>query len=189
MRRNDLSTRFFLPLLALVLTFSMAGCSGCGGGGADTADSPATGPDAVDQAVDDADAGHDHDGHDLGDSGDAGADADGHGTAAKDPWDRTYESPEAERAGTVENLQGLRATLVAELDQVRGRLKDGTRSGEDRKADTQRAAELAQGLERLDRTIKQIDEANDVTWSEVRDSEMKAAREFREWMAKYGMAG
>lgn len=87
----------------------------------------------------------------------------------------------------MENLNGLRATLVTELESVRGRLKDGTRAAADRKADTQRAAELAQGLERLDRTIKQISEANDVTWTQVRDSELKAAGEFREWMAKYGL--
>lgn len=110
------------------------------------------------------------------------------GTAASDPWTRTYDSPEAERAGTVQNLQGLRATLVAELESVRGRLKDGTRTADDRKADQTRAAELAQGLERLDRTIKQITEADDVTWADVRDSNIKAANEFRDWMAKYGMA-
>ena len=104
-----------------------------------------------------------------------------------DPWERTYETPAAERAGTVENLQGLRATLVAELDEVRERLKDGTRAAEERKADSQRASELAQGLERLDRTIKEIDEADDVTWATVRESSIQAAGEFRAWMEEYGM--
>jgi hypothetical protein len=104
-----------------------------------------------------------------------------------DPWTRTYETPAEERAGTVQNLQGLRATLVAELEEVRGRLKDGTRPAEDRKNDTTRAAELAQGLERLDRTINQITEADDVTWADVRESNIKAAGDFREWMSKYGM--
>jgi len=183
---------FLLPFLALFLIAALGvGCSGCGGAAeADTAGAAAgTEHDAsADHDAMDHDD-HDHDGHDhdgMGPDHDAadGADA----TGSNDPWQRTYDSPAAERAGTVENLQGLRATLVAELESVRGRLKDGTRAAEDRKSDTQRAAELAQGLERLDRTIKQISEANDVTWTEVRDSEMKAAGEFREWMAKYGMA-
>ena len=108
--------------------------------------------------------------------------------ATSDPWTRTYETPAAERAGTVENLNGLRATLVAELDQVRARLKDGARSADEKKADSQRAGELAQGLERLDRTIKEISESNDVTWAQVRESNIKAANDFRTWMSQYGMA-
>lgn len=104
-----------------------------------------------------------------------------------DSWNRTYATPAEERTGTVGNLKGLRATLVAELDGVRGRLKDGSRSAEDRKADTTRAAELAQGLERLDRAIKVIDEANDVSWATIRESSIKEAGEVRAWMSKYGM--
>jgi hypothetical protein len=109
------------------------------------------------------------------------------GTGGVDRWSRTYATPAEERAGTIQNLQGIRATLVAELEQVRGRLNDGTRAAEDRKNDSTRAAELAQGLERLDRTIKQITEADDVTWADVRESNIKAAGEFREWMSKYGL--
>lgn len=191
MRSNDLLKRLFLPLFALVITFSLAGCSGCGGGQSDTAGSAGDDAGQVDDANASGSAGA-HDGHDHGDG--AGQDHDGTGggdgtgaAATVDPWSRTYDTPEAERAGTIQNLQGLRATLVAELESVRARLKDGTRSAEDRKADQQRASELAQGLERLDRTIKGIGEANDATWAQVRDSELKAAAEFREWMKKYGM--
>lgn len=193
MNKNPLSQRALLPVAAFLLIASLGvGCSGCGGGATEDAAASAAGAEAgadaagadganADAAGAGADAGHE--GHDHSAGGDHSA-----GAATADPWKRTYDSPAAERAGTVENLNGLRATLVAELESVRGRLKDGTRSAEDRKADTQRAAELAQGLERLDRTIKQISEANDVTWTQVRDSELKAAGEFREWMAKYGMA-
>lgn len=187
------SQRTWLPMATFLLIASLGvGCSGCSGGatedaaasaagaqvGADAAGADGANADAANAGVA---AGHEGHGHSAGGDHSAGA-------AASDPWKRTYDSPAAERAGTVENLNGLRATLVTELESVRGRLKDGTRSAEDRKADTQRAAELAQGLERLDRTIKQISEANDVTWTQVRDSELKAAGEFREWMAKYGMA-
>lgn len=174
----------------LVAGSLLTGCSGCNQGAADTSASPATTTGTADDATDAAS--HDHDGHAHDGHGHDGdhheGDGHDHGTAAAvDPWTRTYETPAAERTGTVENLQGLRATLVGELEEVRGRLKDGTRSADDRKADTQRAAELAQGLERLDRTIKEISEANDVTWADVRESQIKAAGEFREWMAKYGM--
>lgn len=184
---------FLLTGMGLLLAGSLfTGCSGCNQGASDTSASPASTTTTSDGSGADATgadaSGHDHDHSADGHEGHGHDDA-GHGTAeGVDPWTRTYETPEAERTGTVENLQGLRATLVAELDQVRERLKDGTRSAEDRKADTQRAAELAQGLERLDRTIKEISEASDVTWADVRESQIKAAGEFREWMAKYGLA-
>ena len=190
MKTNNLLSITALPALALLLIASLGvGCSGCGGGEADTTgDAAASMNDATSGSE-----GHSGEGGGEDHSGTAGHEGHDHGiggtTAAStvDPWARTYDTPQAERTGTVENLNGLRATLVAELESVRARLKDGSRSADERKADTQRAAELAQGLERLDRTIKVITEANDVTWSQVRDSEMKAASEFREWMSKYGM--
>ncbi|MBX2980234.1 MAG: hypothetical protein KF905_13145 [Flavobacteriales bacterium] len=201
MNKPSLFKRIMLPSLAFLLVASLgAGCSGCNGEAADTAgDAATTGADAAQNDADghaggDGHEGHDHSGMD-GDGADganAGTDgangADGTGTmTAVDPWTRTYTTPAAERAGTVENLNGLRAKLVAELESVRGRLKDGTRSAADKKADSTRASELAQGLERLDRTIKQITDADDVNWAQVRESNIKAAGEFRDWMNKYGM--
>jgi hypothetical protein len=194
-----LKKNLMLPALGILVAGSlMTGCSGCNQGDVDTAGAGAAA--AENTAGTDADAHHagdGHDGHDQGDGGSAdGGSADGNGggsgiggssTTMTTGWDRVYSTPAEERTGTVENLNGLRATLVAELDGVRSRLKDGTRSADDRKADQTRAAELAQGLERLDRTIKKINEADDVTWGQVRDSELKAANDFREWMAKYGM--
>ena len=192
MLKKTLMRTQFPTLLSLLLITGVG--IGCGSGATDASDANAADAAAMsagDEAAGGAAAsgGHDHaghghaggDGHDHGDAGDAGA------MSTIDPWTRTYETAEAERAGTVENLHGLRATLVAELDAVRGRLKDGGRSADERKADTQRAAELAQGLEKLDRTIKQISEADNVTWADVRESNIQAAAEFRAWMAQYGL--
>lgn len=191
MNKSSLFKRVLLPSLAFMLiAFMSVGCSsepgaddaaGDAGMTTDGVDGAATGTNGTDGA--------DHTGHDQMNGGDHNATgADGSTTTSADPWTRTYATPVEERTGTVENLNGLRAKLVTELDQVRARLKDGTRAADDRKADTQRAAELAQGLERLDRTILQISDATDLTWSEMRVSSLKSAGEFREWMAKYGMA-
>lgn len=188
--------RILIPALSFMLVASLGvGCSGCNSGEADTTGDAAAGEitvpagtDAQGSGADDASAAHHSgDGHDHGQAattaGGAAANAN-----TTDKWARTYTTPTEERAGTVENLNGLRATLVSELDQVRARLKDGTRSAADKKSDATRASELAQGLERLDRTIKEVTDANDVSWADVRESKIKAAGEFREWMAKYGMA-
>lgn len=56
-----------------------------------------------------------------------------------------------------------------------------------KQADKTCAAELAQGLERINRAIKAIDEADDVSWGTIRESQMKEAGEVRAWMAEYGM--
>lgn len=197
MNKPSLFKRILLPSLAFMLIASLGvGCSGCNGGEADTTGDAVINADgtdgsaAGDNGMDGADhTGHDHmNGDDHNTSGVDGASADAGTATAVDPWTRTYATPVEERTGTIQNLNGLRATLVAELEQVRGRLKDGTRAAEDRKADTQRAAELAQGLERLDRTIAQITDATDLTWNDMRASTLKSAGEFREWMSKYGMA-
>jgi hypothetical protein len=195
MNKPSFSKRILLPSLAFMLVACLGvGCSGCNSGEADASGDPANaeGMNADGTAADgaSADGHHAGDGHDHGDASNQGAggtDATGT-TATTDRWARTYATPTEERAGTVENLNGLRATLVAELEQVRGRLKDGSRTAADKKADSTRASELAQGLERLDRTIKEISEATDVTWTQVRDSNLKAAGDFREWMTNYGMA-
>ncbi|MDX9750947.1 MAG: hypothetical protein RBT71_07695 [Flavobacteriales bacterium] len=170
-----------LPLLLVpALTVGCGGCSGTSGDNDDPAGAHGTGAD-----------GHDHhDGHDHGTAADRdGLDgATGVRTEVGTDPDRTPLTPVQEREETVKSLEGLRTVLVTELEQVRERLKDGTRPADEKKADTQRAAELAQGLERLDRTIKGINEADDVTWAQVRESSLGAAAEFREWMARYGLA-
>lgn len=198
MTKPSFFQRILLPSLALVLIASLGvGCSGCNGAEGDTTGDAANtegvnaGGSSADGAgtegtTDDANANNGHEGHDHGD-GSMSSDSTDASTTTTDKWTRVYATPVEERAGTVENLNGLRATLVGELEQVRARLKDGTRTAEDRKADSQRASELAQGLERLDRTIKQISDADDMTWTDVRESSLKSAGEFREWMAKYGM--
>lgn len=196
MNKPSLFKRILLPSLAFMLIASLGvGCSGCNGGDADTTGDAVINADGTDGSAAGHDGmnGEDHTGHDHMDGTDhsgttAGGTATDGTTTTVDPWTRTYATPIEERTGTIQNLNGLRATLVAELEQVRTRLKDGTRAAEDRKADTQRAAELAQGLERLDRTIAQINDATDLTWNDMRASSLKSAGEFREWMSKYGMA-
>lgn len=93
-----------------------------------------------------------------------------------------------ERTRTAADLQAMRTTLVAELEALRLRLNDGTLAADTKAADTQRASELAQGLERLDRTILEIDEANDDTWPNMRDRSVQATEDLRQWMVKYGMS-
>lgn len=200
MNKASFFQRIMLPSLAFMLVASLGvGCSGCNGSDADTAGDASntegvnaggssTDGAGADGTAGDANANDGHEGHDHGDGTMHSDNADGGAEAGiTDKWTRVYATPVEERTGTVENLNGLRATLVAELEQVRGRLKDGTRAAADRKADSQRASELAQGLERLDRTIKQISDADDLTWNDMRASSLKSAGEFREWMVKYGM--
>jgi hypothetical protein len=195
MNKPSFFKRIMLPSLAFMLVASLGvGCAGCNGGEADTTGDAANaeGMNADGTSADGSGANGasaNASGSDANSGSNDGANsADGAGNSGTtDKWTRVYATPLEERTGTVENLNGLRATLVAELEQVRGRLKDGTRTAEDKKADNTRASELAQGLERLDRTIKEVTEADDVSWAQVRESQIKAAGEFREWMAKYGM--
>ncbi len=92
-----------------------------------------------------------------------------------------------ERMRVAEDMRGMRASLMAELAAVRSRLNDGQLPEDARKRDEDRAAELAQGLERVDRLLKEMDSADDVTWASIRESRMKEASEVREWMAKNGL--
>jgi hypothetical protein len=98
----------------------------------------------------------------------------------------TYSTPAEERMGTTNALNGLRATLKAELDAVRGRLGK-TADPAAKEADQKRAAELAQGLERMDRLIAKVGAADDVSWADVRESSLKEAEEVRVWMQNYNM--
>lgn len=99
----------------------------------------------------------------------------------------TYKTPAEERTGTTTALNGLRSTLMAELEAVRGRLKTAGADVAAKEADQKRAAELAQGLERMDRLIKKVGEADDVSWANVRESSLKEAEEVRVWMQEYKM--
>ena len=86
-------------------------------------------------------------------------------------------------AGT--DMRGLRATLVAELEAVRARLNVGTNPYPEREADQTRAAELAQGLERVDRALATLDASTDETWASTREAQMKEVEDVRVWLRKY----
>ena len=47
------------------------------------------------------------------------------------------------------------------------------------------AAELAQGLERVDRALAAMDASDDMTWESMRESQLKEVAEVRVWMAGY----
>ena len=91
-----------------------------------------------------------------------------------------------ERFTTSRDIRGYRARLMAELEAIRGRLNDGTRATDVAQKDQERAADLAQGLERMDRLIKAIEESDDVTWTSIRTSQLKEAEEVRSWAAAHG---
>ncbi len=94
-------------------------------------------------------------------------------------------TPVQERTDATDRMNGIRATLMTELDQVRARLKDGKLDKEQTTADQKRAAELAQGLERVDRTLKAMGEATDATWPQMRASQLKEVDEVRTWWNQY----
>ncbi len=185
----------FFPLIAgavalFTLGSTLTGCSGCGSGTeASAMDSTATGAGAG--AANDATAGG-------ANGAGSGTNTAGHGSDSAGYMDtrttdmsagdasKTILTPAEERTKTGEEMRGLRAILKAELDGVRASLgKGGT--PEEKEVHKTRAAELAQGLERIDRAIKAIDEADDVSWGTIRESQIKEAGEVRAWMAKYGM--
>lgn len=97
----------------------------------------------------------------------------------------TIVTPAQERMNATTEVNGLRATLMADLEAVRARLKAGGQKPEMMKADQAKAAELAQGLERVDRTLLAMGEATDATWATMRDAQLKEVAEVREWMKKY----
>lgn len=93
-----------------------------------------------------------------------------------------------ERTDAMARMNGIRAILKTELEGVRATLKDGTLAKEVAAANKQRAAELAQGLERVDRTLAAMGGASDATWAEMRETQLKEVNEVRAWWNKY-MAG
>lgn len=95
------------------------------------------------------------------------------------------QTPTEERTGAMNAMNGLRATLMAELEQVRARLNVGTRPEAEAKADQERAAELAQGLERVDRALAAMGSADDAMWAEMRTTQLKEVDDVRAWLANY----
>ena len=94
-------------------------------------------------------------------------------------------TPAKERMMATNDMRGLRSLLMADLEAVRTRLNDGTRPAPAREADKALAADLAQGLERVDRALAALGEASDATWSSMRDAQLKEVAEVRSWMADY----
>lgn len=92
------------------------------------------------------------------------------------------QTPAEERANTASDLRGLRASLVKELDEVRARLNNGTNPYPEREADQTRAAELAQGLERIDGALATLDASTDVLWASTREAQMKEVEDVRVWL-------
>ena len=96
-------------------------------------------------------------------------------------------SPAEERTETVNDLQRMRTRLMTELETVRNRLNEGTLTPDEQAKQTSRAGELAQGLERLDRAIEEVNMADDTTWPNLRENSRKGAEDFRAWMKEQNM--
>ena len=90
-------------------------------------------------------------------------------------------APAQERADALARMNGIRSTLMAELAEVRSHLNNGTLDKDHAAADKQRAADLAQGLERVDRTLAAMGNATDATWSDMRSAQLKEVDEVRTW--------
>jgi hypothetical protein len=102
------------------------------------------------------------------------------------PTDRkTPTTPSEERAMATSDMRGLRAILMADLEMVRERLNDGARTDARKEADQALAAELAQGLERVDRALAAMDAATNTTWRDMREVQMKEVEDVRAWMINY----
>jgi hypothetical protein len=101
----------------------------------------------------------------------------------------TPATPAEERAMANADMSGLRAILMADLEMVRARLNDGTRTTEQKATDQALAGELAQGLERVDRALVAMDATTDKTWNDMRTSHLKEVEEVRTWMVGYREKG
>lgn len=110
--------------------------------------------------------------------------ADGQGGTVQTTTVIVY-TPAKERLMATNDMRGLRGLLMADLEAVRARLNDGARPEAAREADKALAADLAQGLERVDRALTALGEANDATWSSMRDAQLREVAEVRSWMADY----
>lgn len=94
-----------------------------------------------------------------------------------------------ERAMANSDMRGLRAILLADLEMVRARLNDGTRTNDQKATDQALAGDLAQGLERVDRALVAMDATTDATWSTMRAAQLKEVEEVRTWMVGYREKG
>ncbi len=102
------------------------------------------------------------------------------------PADRPVPAtPAEERSRAGADMRGLRAILMADLEEVRNRLNDGTSTEGQKERDQAHAAELAQGLERVDRALIAMDATTDATWSTMRTAQLKEVDEVRAWMVGY----
>ena len=175
--RSHCSSKWIKPLFPLaVVLFLAAGCSN---------DEPegAVGTDRMEEGTIDANGNPvDKDGNTRSSNpasdpanGAAGSNVDRKTTAR-------IEAARVEKKRNSDELNGLRAELMAELDQVRARLNDGAAKPADREVDQARAATLAQGLERLDRALAEIDATADSSWEEIKARSNKEVEELRAWM-------
>ena len=96
----------------------------------------------------------------------------------------TY-TPAKERMMATNDMRGLRGLLLADLETVRARLNEGARPPASQEKDKALAADLAQGLERVDRALAALDASNDASWSSIREVQLKEVAEVRAWMADY----
>ncbi len=123
----------------------------------------------------------------------ANMDTDQNGTAVSvDVKDELYyERPSAtmtpaeERVWATTDMSRLRAALVADLEEVRDRLNVGSSPAPQHDKDQALAADLAQGLERVDRAMVALNASTDATWGSVRESQLKEVADVREWMRGY----
>ena len=183
-----MNTRFISHLTTPALALVLALGTGCGndnttGDGRDGSTANGTNADGTTGSV-----------NGTGENGGAGMDAERDRTdvATMDaneiringakPGTPVYD----ERYAASKDIRGYRAQLMAELETIRTRLNDGTRPEEEAKKDQERAADLAQGLERMDRLIKAVEESDDMTWTSIRESQLKEAGEVRTWATEHG---
>ena len=90
-------------------------------------------------------------------------------------------TPVQERTDAMANISGIRATLMTELDQVRAELKQGGMDKAKTDADKAEAADLAQGLQRIDLALAKMGGATDMTWNDMRTAQLKEASDVRVW--------
>ena len=184
-------------MLPLVVVAALAiGCSDGSAGNYDNAESDGTNVSVTPADANDRDHGGVNMAEDVtgtGTADDAGTRYDANGKL--DPTgnyntDGTLRpgvvlTPVQERGDAMERMNGIRSILITELEQVRATLKDGTLDKEVAAANKQRAAELAQGLERVDRTLTAMGGATDATWADMRAAELKEVNEVRAWWNQY----
>ncbi len=87
-----------------------------------------------------------------------------------------------ERRETLDDLQRMRDRLTRELDAVRARLNDGSLTADERERNTSRAATLAQGLERLDRTYVDLNTSPEDNWINLRTEARSSRDDWETWL-------